>query len=243
MYPLPNRPMSPSSTMATAEGLIQSGMNMGATLSDMGMYLGNRPLATGGVSTQDLSVMGIDPRMAATAASSVPPVSVNSGANSAKYDMIDQARGVSDLRGTVPDFGVIAGRQKKYASVNGKLVELDDNVFAGIMNRPNAMAGTYYQMQQMPVDYQPIAPGGNAPQTVMPASPGSAQQPEFKQTPLPEVMPDISRKAKETLKAKALTSTARIATRYNDPGLTPLMVEDWQRMSQYPINNAEGYYA
>ena len=275
------RPMSPSSSRVTDDGLYSSGVSLGGlslddaqkkvvggySLSDLGSYFGDRPMASGDVSVEDMQTMGVNPAEAlARSKGAAVNVDINGGDMSVSidhanhsYDLPGGGLATQMSRRAMSSFldaeggprqqiaarnaalGIVEGDGGiKYANVNGQMVKLTDQMYKSIVNRDNkAIAGTLAQAAQLQDIGGPVSPGGNAGPGVTPAAPSATQQPTFEQASM-ESIPEISEVAKRVMAEKGKQMGPRIAARYGDPGITPMMTEDFLRAAQKPINNVEG---
>ena len=207
-----NRPMSPTQAYVTDDGLVQTGTNLSSIGVNDAMVLDNKNQAydlTGGLTDQ------------------LP--------GSAVRELLgpEAAQNAEDKA-----MGIVSGGGKRFAEVNGQMVELTEDMYNAITGR--GVQGIMSTMSQRPEELEVYknAPGGNIPYGY---STGIAamQQPDFNQTPLPEIQ--ISQRARDEMNKRAQMVNPYIKQRMSDPGVSAPMIEDWLRSSQYPINNTAGY--
>ena len=207
-----NRPMSPTQAYVTDDGLVQTGTNLSSIGVNDAMILDNKNQAydlTGGLTDQQ--------------------------PGSAVRELLgpEAAQRAQDKA-----MGIVTGADKRYAEVNGQMVELTEDMYNAITGR--GIQGIMSTMSQQPQELEVYknAPGGNI-MNGYSTGIASVQQPDFGQKPLPEIR--ISQAARNEMAARAKMANPYIKQRMGDPGITGPMREDWLRSSQYPINNTDGY--
>ena len=142
----------------------------------------------------------------------------------AGYAFLDAEDGspMAQIRARNAALGIVEGAGgKKYAQVNGQMVELNDTAYQSIVSRNNEGINDFLQS--------------------VPPTPAEAQQPNFSQPVAPEVAPGVSEKAKQVMMQKAGQTMPKIfaAGTPQFQQMSAGSMESFSRAQQMPINNIE----
>ena len=147
----------------------------------------------------------------------------------AGYAFLDAPDGspMAQIRARNAALGIVEGAGgKRYAQVNGQMVELNDEAYQSIVSRNNEGIDSFLQSVEV---------------TPAPPTPAQAQQPDFNQPLSPEVVPGISEKAKQVMMEKAGQIMPKIFAA-GTPQFQQMpmgAMETFSRAQQMPINNTE----